>query len=286
MSIHHLKIQRQPFEDLVSGRKTGEVRNCADREFREGDHVELFLIDETGNPANKSIVRTITHIQRGYGLPDDVCVLSYAAPVVERQPRAWECLALKGVNGEHGRYSRVATSPREMLDFVTHYDGIGAAVTVIELFTAPPELAELQATIARLTTENESVKLNLDKTDKRYLAAVAEIERLKGGQGEPVAYVLHKNGEVDWDQEVVISNTGGDEPDERFEWRPVYTSQPAPVSVDLSALREYHAKAISNLKSYADDDGLRDSDIKHYTKRAAFHEEMVALIDKVKDLNQ
>lgn len=85
MSIHHLKILRKPFEDLVSGRKTGEVRNCADRDFREGDQVELFLIDEAGNPANKSIVRTITHIQRGFGLPDDICVLSYAAPVVERQ---------------------------------------------------------------------------------------------------------------------------------------------------------------------------------------------------------
>lgn len=89
MSIHNLKIRRQPFDDLVSGRKTGEVRNCADREFREGDQVELFLIDETGNPANKSIVRTITHIQRGYGLPDDICVLSYAAPVVERQEPAF-----------------------------------------------------------------------------------------------------------------------------------------------------------------------------------------------------
>ncbi|MNP09215.1 hypothetical protein D3C76_1013080 [compost metagenome] len=88
MSIHHLKIARQPFEDLVSGRKTGEVRNCADREFREGDQVELFLIDETGNPANKSIVRTITHVQRGFGLPDDICVLSYAAQVVELQPVA------------------------------------------------------------------------------------------------------------------------------------------------------------------------------------------------------
>jgi hypothetical protein len=49
------------------------------------------------------------------------------------------------------------------------------------------ESEELQATIARLTAENEAVKFNLDKTDKRYLAAVAEIERLKGGQGEPVA---------------------------------------------------------------------------------------------------
>ena len=88
MTTHHLKIQRQPFADLVSGRKTGEVRNCADREFREGDQVELFLMDETGNPANKSIVRTITHIQRGYGLSDDICVLSYAAPVADRKPDA------------------------------------------------------------------------------------------------------------------------------------------------------------------------------------------------------
>ena len=88
MTTHHLKIQRQPFADLVSGRKTGEVRNCADREFREGDQVELFLMDESGNPDIKSIVRTITHIQRGCGLPDDICVLSYAAPAVERQPVA------------------------------------------------------------------------------------------------------------------------------------------------------------------------------------------------------
>lgn len=59
-----------------------------------------------------------------------------------------------------------------------------------------------------------------------------------------------------------------------------------PVAFDLSELREYHAKAISNLKSYANDCGLRDSDIKHYTKRADFHASMVALIDKVKELNQ
>ena len=86
MPTHHLKIQRQPFADLVSGRKTGEVRNCADREFQEGDQVELFLIDETGNLANKSIVRTITHIQRGYGLPDDICVLSYSTHVIGGRP--------------------------------------------------------------------------------------------------------------------------------------------------------------------------------------------------------
>lgn len=76
--VHHLKINRGPFTDLERGVKTGEVRDCSDRDFQVGDFVELFLMDETGNPANRSIARTITHIQRGYGLPDDLCVLSYA----------------------------------------------------------------------------------------------------------------------------------------------------------------------------------------------------------------
>lgn len=60
---------------------------------------------------------------------------------------------------------------------------------------------------------------------------------------------------------------------------PVFAEQPAPVSTDLSPLREYHAKAVENLTNYADDAGLRDSDVKHYTKRAEFHLQMVALID-------
>lgn len=75
--IHNLKIHAGPFNDLVSGAKTGEVRTCDDRDFQVGDRVELFLVDDTGGNATRSIVRDITHIQRGYGLPDDVCVLSY-----------------------------------------------------------------------------------------------------------------------------------------------------------------------------------------------------------------
>lgn len=93
MSIHHLKINRQPFEDLVSGRKTGEVRNCSDRDFKVGDSVELFMTETESGLATESIVLTITHIQRGYGLPDDICVLSYAAPVVESQEPVAEVLS-------------------------------------------------------------------------------------------------------------------------------------------------------------------------------------------------
>jgi len=60
--------------------------------------------------------------------------------------------------------------------------------------------------------------------------------------------------------------------------------QPAPVAVampDLSELREYHADAVKQLNHYADDSGLRESDVKHYRKRAEFHARQVALIDSL-----
>ncbi|MFJ3481747.1 DUF3850 domain-containing protein [Pseudomonas sp. NPDC090202] len=77
MPEHILKIHSVPFEDLRSGQKNCEVRNCSDRDFQTGDTVRLLLIDDAGKPANRELLRTITHIQRGYGLPDDLCVLSY-----------------------------------------------------------------------------------------------------------------------------------------------------------------------------------------------------------------
>ncbi|MHC8295346.1 DUF3850 domain-containing protein [Pseudomonas sp. LB3P58] len=77
MSEHVLKIHPEPFHDLQSGAKTGEVRNCADRDFKVGDDVRLMMIDETGNPTGIEMQRKITHIQTGYSLPDDICVLSY-----------------------------------------------------------------------------------------------------------------------------------------------------------------------------------------------------------------
>jgi hypothetical protein len=63
---------------------------------------------------------------------------------------------------------------------------------------------------------------------------------------------------------------------------PVYADQPAPAAVampDLSELREYHVKASRELTAYADDSGMRESDVKHYRKRAAVHQAFVADID-------
>ena len=78
---HTLKIHPQPLADLLSGAKTCEVR-FNDRGFEVGDTVRLQEIDPTteqftGRP---DLVRVITHIQQGYGLPDHLCVLSYAQP--------------------------------------------------------------------------------------------------------------------------------------------------------------------------------------------------------------
>ena len=60
----------------------------------------------------------------------------------------------------------------------------------MEVFTAPPELAELQATIARLTAENEQIREAYKGYSSKLVvdALNAEIERLKGGQGEAVAF--------------------------------------------------------------------------------------------------
>jgi len=76
---HVLKIHPAPLAELLSGAKTAEVRRN-DRGFQVGDTVRLMEVNPetlnwTGRP---DLVRTISHIQTGYGLPDGMCVLSYA----------------------------------------------------------------------------------------------------------------------------------------------------------------------------------------------------------------
>jgi len=77
---HYLKIHQQPYDDLTQGVKTCEVRRCDDRDFNVGDLVELHVVYADGSDArpSKSVIREITHIQKGYGLPEGLCVLSYA----------------------------------------------------------------------------------------------------------------------------------------------------------------------------------------------------------------
>lgn len=74
---HELKVHPIPFLELRSGAKTCEVRRL-DREFKVGDKVLLCEFDPlTQAYTGRDMQRTITHIQEGYGLPDNVGVLSY-----------------------------------------------------------------------------------------------------------------------------------------------------------------------------------------------------------------
>jgi uncharacterized small protein (DUF1192 family) len=139
-----------------------------------------------------------------------------AAPVVERQP--------------------VDAILLENCEEVTVQDyGRGYFATddcVAQLYTAPPELAELQATIARLTAEIERLKtvnsdlllggeivdkmceeimderdqlkteidrLKSESFESLYNDAVDEIERLKGWQGEAVAVVIDERAAFEAD---------------------------------------------------------------------------------------
>ncbi len=86
---HELKILPQPFNDLMSGAKTGEVRDRRDRKFNVGDSVSLVEISGLGidhAPTGRAMCRTITHIQTGFGLPDNLCVLSYGQPAPQPHP--------------------------------------------------------------------------------------------------------------------------------------------------------------------------------------------------------
>ncbi|UQB79148.1 DUF3850 domain-containing protein [Pseudomonas shirazica] len=88
---HELKIRQTPLADLLSGLKTGEVRDCSDREFAVGDTVLLREIDDARDYTGTVLRRTITHVQKHYGLPDHLCVLSYGQPTPQPHPEpiAW-----------------------------------------------------------------------------------------------------------------------------------------------------------------------------------------------------
>lgn len=83
---HLLKTDPQVFDDVQSGAKTHEIR-YDDRGYQEGDELVLHRTGQTGaEMANdnapllytgETLRRTISHIQRGYGLLPGWCILSF-----------------------------------------------------------------------------------------------------------------------------------------------------------------------------------------------------------------
>lgn len=171
-----------------------------------------------------------------------------AAPVVERQPVALITQAPDCIKPE----IRSAW-----------IDGWNSARTAL-MNEAPPELAELQATIARLTADVETMRNKnneLNDTVERLKAEVknlrntsvkeevfdiickerdqfkAEIKRLKAGQGEQFGWIVKriKPSGVEKLDRPLHSFAKPDYLGPAFECIPVFASQPAPVSKQEAA---------------------------------------------------
>jgi len=202
-----------------------------------------------------------------------------AAPVVERQPE-----------GKRERFQKwVLAMKHPVLGFLDGHwlergdDREGYANEYVQglwvaykAFAAPPELAELQATIAQLE-ERINRAINADFIHREHIAQqAAEIERLKGGQGEPVA----------WTNETTLAwmrkpNSGYAQVSAcavKSEPVALYTSQPAPGSVAISD--EQIAKTMELF-----------GEINEWNNTLSFSEDQAvkgcrAVLDKVKELNQ
>ena len=152
-----------------------------------------------------------------------------ATPVVERQPFAWSYKEYVWVTGLGGSVWR------DKLEREAPDTDAADVKEVTALYTTPPELAELQADIARLTAENERLRQlpTRNALIKERDKLKDEIERLKGGQGEPVMKLeAERLWEGDGEYSVSFVKSGWlDQCRKTGGTFFLYTSQPAPVSV-------------------------------------------------------
>lgn len=85
---HYLKCDPKPFEDICLGYKKAEIRRD-DREppfapgmnvvlqETEGTAAEYAAAGELAVLTGRATTRTISHVQRGYGIPEGYVILSY-----------------------------------------------------------------------------------------------------------------------------------------------------------------------------------------------------------------
>lgn len=93
MKTHELKTDPDVFAAVADGTKTHEIR-FNDRGFEVGDLLHLRETEFTGSqmhPGREGLpliytgreeLRTVSHIQTGYGLADGWCILSFGPPAL------------------------------------------------------------------------------------------------------------------------------------------------------------------------------------------------------------
>lgn len=85
--IHDLKTWPRPFEAVLHGTKTHEIRK-ADRPFAVGDVLMLREWDpETRQYTGRTLLADVTYLSEGgtWGLPADLCVMSIRSESRDRR---------------------------------------------------------------------------------------------------------------------------------------------------------------------------------------------------------
>ena len=211
-----------------------------------------------------------------------------AAPVVERQKirpcdedvfNSGESACLVDIPKETAETICRGISSASGCKVDWHY--IGGRVHIKAL--APPELAELQATVARQKNLLSDQELNAAALCRELQSQAAEIERLKGGQGEPVppkdllhrlAYAISQVGKPDQDIDydaVILAR------EDLSAFRAAIKDQLAPVSVVYPSVDEV-MKLVMN---YQDNIRTNVTGTTNWAANLGMH-----IIDKVKELNQ
>ena len=74
---HELKVNVSSFDLIRSNPKSGEVRDCTDRNFSVGETVFLREIDDSRSYTGRTARMLISNVQTYPGLPSNLVVLCY-----------------------------------------------------------------------------------------------------------------------------------------------------------------------------------------------------------------
>jgi hypothetical protein len=157
------KMVLVPASMLLDRETIGAINfHCGDGGDNFGEHSDGLLwvgtvTDDDGKEVYGLHLATAEYPEEG-----STTLVEFAAPVVERQPFAWMYLE----RSEDGYEYQPLFSRKK---WIVLPDGF---YEESPLYTAPPELAELQATIVQLTDQNTRLKSGIDDD-------MAEVERLQ-----------------------------------------------------------------------------------------------------------
>lgn len=195
--VHRVRSDSEPFEAAWSGVKKAEVR-VDDRGYEAGDEMVMMEQDQNQEVTGRSIVAAITHVQRGYGLPDPIVVLSFEtlARMDSRKvtPNYAKSMNLTSVVPSGGlvRWSRFVSDEHGLFsNGAFFYNDVRFEVVRKQEVTSKPAPAAVQRTLMRdLDGRLISLQFEPDVAVDETLNFMTIIEQARAW--EEVAHTIHE----------------------------------------------------------------------------------------------